>query len=240
MGNNKKFILLVLSVLFILSYVFLPSLYVDACYESHTLREKKAEKMSVHYDGITFFGRTDYVGKGMIHCIAVSEKGLFAIAFSDKHSMKHTVLYNSEGNVLFHMAFEEAGSVRLDFDTSGVFLSIYIVRSKIQLVMDHNGELVDVFSLNEIPKVIFDTGGTESFTKSIGNNLISYSANLFERSVTVSKSGNIVFFRKTNTFAWKPVVLGGISLFIAFSLYCWKQRKRLGTGDGDVLGNGSV
>ncbi len=162
----------------------------------------------------------------MIHCISVSENGQFAIAYADTQSVKHIVLYDLEGDVLFHLTLKEAGSIRLSFDISDDSFSIYLVRSKTQLVVDHNGELADVFFLNEIPKAILDTGETKSFTKSIGDNLISYSANLFERSVTVSKSGNIVFFRQTNTFAWKPAVLGGISLLIVFFLYCWKQRQR--------------
>jgi len=93
----------------------------------------------------------------MIHCISVSENGQFAIAYADTQSVKHIVLYDLEGDVLFHLRLKEAGSIRLAFDISDDSFSIYLVRSKTQLVVDHNGELADVFFLNEIPKVIFDT-----------------------------------------------------------------------------------
>jgi len=117
----------------------------------------KTEHLSKQYEGIISLDRLEYEGTGMIHCISVSENGQFAIAYADTQSVKHIVLYDLEGDVLFHLRLKEAGSIRLAFDISDDSFSIYLVRSKTQLVVDHNGELADVFFLNEIPKVIFDT-----------------------------------------------------------------------------------
>ena len=174
--------------------------------------------------------------KKAIECFDVNKKGMVAIGQEGAHG-KEVCIYSSNGTFLYGYTFTCSGGFGVEWD--GDNINFYFVRSSVIVSITPNGEILDVFEVqNTIENNSYMNHFIHSTERSVGdtkyvvrNNIgiLNLFASSYSQMVTIDIAGeeSIIYEVSSTQFSNMVVIFIGVILLVclAVGIIIWQFVK---------------